>query len=47
MGLKAFEADLAGYKGGKGSVQFPIDQPMPLELIAKIVAFRVEQNRNK
>lgn len=43
-GHKEFKKELAGYKSGKGSVQFPIDKPLPLDLIAKIVRFRVEQN---
>jgi uncharacterized protein YdhG (YjbR/CyaY superfamily) len=42
QGHEAFKADLAKYKQGKGSVQFPINQPMPLALIARIVKFRVE-----
>ena len=41
-GMEAFKADLAPYKQGKGSVQFPLDQPMPLDLIRKIVKYRVE-----
>jgi uncharacterized protein YdhG (YjbR/CyaY superfamily) len=36
-----FIADFAPYKQGKGSIQFPLDQPMPLELIAKVVRYRV------
>lgn len=47
QGLDAFKEELAGYKGGKGSVQFPLDQPLPLALIAKITAYRVEQNLAK
>ncbi|MDQ3697207.1 MAG: DUF1801 domain-containing protein [Gemmatimonadota bacterium] len=43
-GIAAFRADLKKYKSAKGSVQFPIDEPMPLELIAKIVRFRVAEN---
>lgn len=42
-GHEAFAKELAGYKQGKGSVQFPLDQPMPLDLIRRIVEFRVEQ----
>ena len=34
----------AGFKSAKGSVQFPLDQPLPLALVARIVAFRVTQN---
>ena len=43
-GVKKFARDLASYASAKGSVQFPHDRPIPLALIAKIVAFRVEQN---
>lgn len=43
-GIEAFEKELSAYKGAKGSVQFPLDQPMPLQLISKIVKFRVAQN---
>jgi uncharacterized protein YdhG (YjbR/CyaY superfamily) len=42
-GHKAFEKDLSIYKQGKGSVQFPLDKPMPLDLIARITKFRVEE----
>jgi uncharacterized protein YdhG (YjbR/CyaY superfamily) len=43
-GIEAFKGELSIYEGAKGSVQFPIDQPMPLELIRKIVKFRVAEN---
>jgi uncharacterized protein YdhG (YjbR/CyaY superfamily) len=43
-GHEAFEKELSRYKQGKGSVQFPLNQKLPLELIKKIVAFRVEEN---
>lgn len=46
-GNKAFTKELSGYTMGKGSVQFPINKPMPLELIAKIVKFRVAENMEK
>ena len=46
-GVSAFEEELSGYKHAKGSIQFPIDQPMPLKLIQKIVVFRVAQNLKK
>ena len=46
-GIKAFEKELSIYKQGKGSVQFPMNEPMPLKLIAKIVAYRVRENVNK
>ncbi|WP_299822401.1 DUF1801 domain-containing protein [uncultured Pontibacter sp.] len=43
-GHTAFAAELAKYKQGKGSVQFPLNQPIPLNLIAEMVAYRVEEN---
>ena len=46
-GITAFDDELAIYKRAKGSVQFPINQPLPLELIRKIVKFRVEENLGK
>lgn len=44
---KAFQQELAGYKTGKGSVQFPHDQPLPLALIRSIVLFRRKENEAK
>lgn len=43
-GTEAFKKELAPYKTAKGSIQFPIDQPLPLPLIRKIVKFRVKEN---
>ena len=43
-GHSKFEKELSKYKQGKGSVQFPLDKPLPLDLIARIVKFRVEEN---
>ncbi|MBB6673752.1 iron chaperone [Cohnella nanjingensis] len=43
-GIAAFQAELSGYKGAKGSVQFPIDKPLPYGLIAKIVKYRAARN---
>jgi uncharacterized protein YdhG (YjbR/CyaY superfamily) len=43
-GIQVFEQELSGYKSAKGSVQFPINEPLPLDLIAKIVKFRVAEN---
>ena len=43
-GIEKFKEELSQYKGGKGSVQFPLDKPMPLDLIRRIVLFRVEEN---
>ena len=42
-GLEAFKGELSGYKSSKGAIQFPLDKPMPLELIGKIVKFRVAE----
>lgn len=42
-GHSEFTEELAKYKQGKGSVQFPINEPMPLDLITKIVKFRVSE----
>jgi uncharacterized protein YdhG (YjbR/CyaY superfamily) len=47
QGIEAFKKELSVYKGAKGSVQFPLDQPMPLALITKIVKFRVAQSLEK
>ena len=46
-GQKAFQKELAVYKSGKGSVQFPLDKPIPLSLIKKIVQYRVKENSAK
>lgn len=46
-GHSEFKEELSAYKQGKGSVQFPLGQPLPLELISKIVKFRVEENLEK
>ena len=43
-GIEEFQKELSIYKGAKGSVQFPLDQPMPLDLISRIVKFRVKDN---
>lgn len=43
-GIAAFQEELAGYETSKGTVQFPLDQRLPLTLITKIVKFRVQQN---
>ena len=43
-GHAKFDKELSGFKQGKGSVQFPFNNPIPLELIAKIVKFRVREN---
>lgn len=43
-GMEAFKDELSHYKTGKGSVQFPLDQPLPIDLIRRIVDFRVKEN---
>jgi len=43
-GMEHYKEELAVYKHGKGSVQFPHDQPLPLDLISAIVKFRVMEN---
>lgn len=47
QGIEIFKEELAKYKGGKGSVQFPLDQPMPYDLISRITKYRAEENRAK
>jgi uncharacterized protein YdhG (YjbR/CyaY superfamily) len=44
-GHEAFAKELSGYKQGRGSVQFPLSAPIPFELIARIVEFRVSENK--
>ncbi len=46
-GHSEFALKLKKYKGGKGSVQFPLSEPMPLELIAEIVKFRIAETLSK
>jgi uncharacterized protein YdhG (YjbR/CyaY superfamily) len=42
-GHEAFASELAGYKQGKGSVQFPHSRPLPEDLISRMIRFRVQQ----
>ena len=46
-GIEAFKDELSRYQSAKGSVQFPIDEPIPLKLIEKMVKFRVKEARGK
>jgi len=46
-GIEAFQEELSAYQGGKGSVQFPLEQPVPYDLIRRIVVFRVKDNLEK
>jgi uncharacterized protein YdhG (YjbR/CyaY superfamily) len=46
-GIEAFKDELSMYETTKGSVKFPINQPLPMELISRIVQFRVTENLNR
>jgi uncharacterized protein YdhG (YjbR/CyaY superfamily) len=46
-GILAFKQELSIYESAKGSVQFPLNQPIPLELVRRIVEFRVAENLEK
>lgn len=46
-GIKTFSKEIAIYKWAKGSVQFPLDKPMPLPLITKIVKYKLKENEEK
>ena len=46
-GIEAFKKELSEFKWAKGTVQFPFDKQIPLDLITKIVEFRVNENLHK
>lgn len=46
-GITNFKKELANFKHAKGSIQFPIEDPLPLDLITKIVNFRIKENLSK
>lgn len=46
-GIANFTKDLSDFKNSKGAVQFPLDKPLPLQLVTKIVKFRVKENLEK
>ena len=46
-GVDVFKDDVKGYKTSKGTIQFPNEDPLPLELITKIVKYRTQQNLEK
>jgi uncharacterized protein YdhG (YjbR/CyaY superfamily) len=46
-GTAAFQKELASYKAAKGSAQFPLDKPIPYDLVKKIVIFRVQESKKK
>jgi uncharacterized protein YdhG (YjbR/CyaY superfamily) len=46
-GVDSFKGELSGYKTSKGTIQFPLDKPIPIDLVRKIVKFRVRENLGK
>lgn len=46
-GIEAFKGEFSGYRWSKGAVQFPFDEPLPEDLIRRIVQFRVKENTSK
>jgi uncharacterized protein YdhG (YjbR/CyaY superfamily) len=46
-GVAAFQDELAGYESSKGAIRFPIDQPLPVDLITSVVRFRVAENQER
>lgn len=46
-GIETFKEELSHYKSSKGAVQFPIDEPVPLDIVEKIVIFRVNEIKKK
>jgi uncharacterized protein YdhG (YjbR/CyaY superfamily) len=46
-GIEKFKQELSGYESAKGSVQFPLDKPIPYDLISQITKFRVKENLEK
>jgi uncharacterized protein YdhG (YjbR/CyaY superfamily) len=45
--IKAFKSDLGDYETSKGTIRFPLDKPLPLPLIHRIVEYRVKENQSK
>ena len=45
--IEAFKEELSAYKTSKGAVQFPLDEPLPFDLVKKMVRFRVKENLRK
>jgi uncharacterized protein YdhG (YjbR/CyaY superfamily) len=46
-GIEEFKEALSVYQSGKGTIRFPLDQPIPFDLIREVVLFRVQENLNK
>lgn len=44
-GILKFSEELAGYKQSKGAVQFPLSEPLPMDIIEKVLLFRIEENK--
>lgn len=42
-----FEKELQAYKGGKGTIQFPLNKPLPMELIERLLVFKKQKNEKK
>jgi len=47
MGIEAFKEETSQYEAGKGTLQFALDKPLPLDLVERIVKFRVIKNSEK
>jgi len=45
--IEVFKEELSGYEGGKGTIKFPLNKPIPMELITRIVQYRLAENLNK
>jgi uncharacterized protein YdhG (YjbR/CyaY superfamily) len=45
--IEAFKEELSGYELSKGTIQFPLDQPIPVDLVKRIVKFRIQQNESR
>ena len=46
-GNDAFKKELSAYSGGKGTIQFPLGEPIPLDLVVRIIKFRMKENEEK
>ena len=46
-GIEVFKNELSGFKHSKGAIQFPLEEPLPLELVTRIVRFRVKENLDR
>lgn len=44
-GHESFKKELSNYKGGKGTIQFPLDKPLPMGLINRLIKFRIKANK--